>query len=80
MIVTWADSFLYREKRRLDCITRLIELEDRKGMIEEKMGNISAKAHATVDELEAMMLAGYEGREKDATLALEKMAGKREGC
>ncbi|PTB62943.1 hypothetical protein BBK36DRAFT_8042 [Trichoderma citrinoviride] len=67
-----------RQKRRLDCITRLIELEDRKGAIEDKMGSISAKAHATVEELEAMLMAGYEGREKDAAIALERIAGKRE--
>ncbi|KAL6891133.1 hypothetical protein HDV57DRAFT_484606 [Trichoderma longibrachiatum] len=67
-----------REKRRLDCVTKLIELEDRKDEIENKMGDIGAKAHAMVEDLEAMMMAGYEGREKDATLALEKMTLNRE--
>ncbi|KAL6855843.1 hypothetical protein J3F83DRAFT_753706 [Trichoderma novae-zelandiae] len=76
--VSWQhDLQQRREKRRLECITQLVELEDRKGMIEDKMGNISAKAHAIVDELEAMIMAGYEGRERDATLALDKVAGKR---
>ncbi|KAH0493952.1 hypothetical protein TgHK011_000592 [Trichoderma gracile] len=67
-----------REKRRLACITRMIELEDRKDAIEDEMGSISEKAHATVKELEAMMMAGYEGRAKDATLALDKLTRKEE--
>ncbi|EGR52162.1 uncharacterized protein TRIREDRAFT_102454, partial [Trichoderma reesei QM6a] len=65
-----------REKRRLDCLTELLEIADRKAAIEDKMGSISAKAHAEAQELEAMMMAGYEGRAKDATLALDKMTGK----
>jgi hypothetical protein len=67
---------MYREKRRLDCLTELLEIADRKAAIEDKMGSISAKAHAEAQELEAMMMAGYEGRAKDATLALDKMTGK----
>ncbi|KAL7816814.1 hypothetical protein V8C44DRAFT_355848 [Trichoderma aethiopicum] len=78
-VATWQlELQQQREKRLLDCVTRLIEIEDRKYEIENKMGDIGAKAHAMVEELEAMMMAGYEGREKDATLALEKMTLNRE--
>ncbi|KAL6690621.1 hypothetical protein J3F84DRAFT_353276 [Trichoderma pleuroticola] len=47
-------------------------LEDPAGRpIEVKMADIVAKADAKVEELEAMMMTGYAGGEKDAATALE---------
>lgn len=63
----------------MHCLTEIIQLTERRENIEVKMVEIITKAHATVEELEAMMMAGYAGREKDAASALKKVAGHHHG-
>lgn len=48
-------------------------MADRRENIEVQMAGIVTNAHRMVGELEDMMLAGYEGREKEAEKALEKV-------
>ncbi|KAL7932780.1 hypothetical protein V8C35DRAFT_306767 [Trichoderma chlorosporum] len=66
-----------RSQRMLQCLTQIIELTERREAIEVKMVDIVTKANARMEELEAMMMAGYAGREKDAAAALEKVIGHR---
>ncbi|KAL7946445.1 hypothetical protein V8C42DRAFT_344288 [Trichoderma barbatum] len=68
-----------RAERRVQCLTEIIKMSERREAIEVKMASIVAKAHARMEELEAMMMAGYAGREKDAAAALEKVTGHRHG-
>lgn len=63
----------------LQCLAEIIELTERREAIEVKMADVVAKADAKVEELEAMMMAGYAGREKDAAAALEKVAAHQHG-
>lgn len=50
-----------------------MRLADRRRNIEVQMVGIVTNAQRMVGELEDMMLAGYEGREKEAEKALEKV-------
>lgn len=54
-------------------------MTERREAIEVKMANVVGKADARVEELEGMMMAGYAGREKDAAVALEKVAAHQRG-
>jgi hypothetical protein len=63
----------------LQCLTEIIDLTERREAIEVKMADVVAKADARVEELEAMTMAGYAGREKDAAIALEKVAAHQHG-
>ncbi|PKK51352.1 hypothetical protein CI102_3304 [Trichoderma harzianum] len=68
-----------RTQRMLQCLTEIIDLTERREAIEVKMADVVAKADARVEELEAMTMAGYAGREKDAAIALEKVAAHQHG-
>lgn len=70
---------MFSAQRMLRCLTEIIELGERREAIEVKMADIVAKANARVEELEAMMMAGYAGRERDAAAALEKVIGHQNG-
>ncbi|KAL7799352.1 hypothetical protein V8C43DRAFT_328033 [Trichoderma afarasin] len=76
----WLEDLQRRRTQRiLQCLTEIIELTERREAIEVKMADVVAKADAKVEELEAMMMAGYAGREKDAAIALEKVAAHQHG-
>lgn len=64
-----------RADRRLHCLSEMIRLTERREAIEVRMTEAVSKARATVEELEAMMMVGYTGRERDASLALERAIG-----
>ncbi|PNP53802.1 hypothetical protein THARTR1_05926 [Trichoderma harzianum] len=71
----WLEDLQHRRTQRmLQCLTEIVDLTERREAIEVKMADIVAKADGRVEELEAMMMAGYAGREKDAAAALEKVA------
>ncbi|OPB42060.1 hypothetical protein A0O28_0031770 [Trichoderma guizhouense] len=77
---TWLEDLQRRRTQRmLQCLTEIIELTERREAIEVKMADVVAKADVKVEELEAMMMAGYAGREKDAAIALEKVAAHQHG-
>ncbi|KAL7913172.1 hypothetical protein GGI35DRAFT_279537 [Trichoderma velutinum] len=74
----WLEDLQHRRTQRmLQCLMEIIELTERREAIEVKMADVVAEANAKVEELEAMMMAGYAGREKDAAIALEKVVGRQ---
>lgn len=54
-------------------------MTERREAIEAKMADVVAKADVKVEELEAMMMAGYAGRQKDAAIALDKVTAHQHG-
>ncbi|KAM0512774.1 hypothetical protein ACHAPE_008527 [Trichoderma viride] len=73
-VVAWQEDLQrQRQDRRQYCQAELIRLLDRRENIEVQMVGIATNAQRMVSELEDMTLAGYEGREKEAEKALEKV-------
>ncbi|KAL7902128.1 hypothetical protein HDV64DRAFT_286986 [Trichoderma sp. TUCIM 5745] len=73
-VIAWQEDLQrQRKERRQYCQAELTRLIDRRESIEVQMVGIVTNAQRMVGELEDMMLAGYEGREKEAEKAVEKL-------
>ncbi|KAL7787525.1 hypothetical protein V8C37DRAFT_390187 [Trichoderma ceciliae] len=79
-VIAWHEDLQrQRAERRQHCLTEIIQHLERRESMEDKMVAIVNEARATVVDLEAMMLAGYQGREKDVASAMEKVMGYQHG-
>ncbi|KIE03206.1 T-complex protein 1, partial [Metarhizium majus ARSEF 297] len=73
----------YQEEKRRKSATKLaqqlkkvIELVEKRKQIEDKMLQVVADVHASMQEVEEMMLAGYKGRHKEAKQTLNALGAK----
>ncbi|KID90102.1 T-complex protein 1 [Metarhizium guizhouense ARSEF 977] len=73
----------YQEEKRRKSAAKLaqqlktvIELVEKRKQIENKMLQVVADVHASMQEVEEMMLAGYKGRHKEAKQTLNALGAK----
>ncbi|OAA48708.1 T-complex protein 1 [Metarhizium rileyi] len=76
-------AMAYQEERRRQSAKKLaqqlkavIELVEKRKQIENRMLEIVADVHSSMQEVEEMMLAGYKGRHKEAKQSLNGLGAK----
>lgn len=66
-----------RARSQAKHIAELLEAVERKRDIEAQMVNVVSNLHAAMREVEAIMLAGYEGREKEVNSLMDVGQGEK---
>ncbi|QPH00614.1 hypothetical protein C2857_004387 [Epichloe festucae Fl1] len=57
-------------------LKRVMDLVEKRKLIEARMLDVVAGVHSQMQEVEEMILAGYRGRRDEAQLSLEALSGK----
>ncbi|KAG6207694.1 hypothetical protein E4U34_007999 [Claviceps purpurea] len=70
------DSSTNSSERRAQDLKRVRDLIEKRTEIETKMLEVVRDAHSAMQEVENMILAGYEGRRGEARQSLEALSGR----